>query len=132
MSQKSILEKPKLSLKTGKTKKPIAPEDIEEFGNQAPVVKSTKNASPKIKSNPKAKPKAAAVKTVLRSFKFFEDDDASLNDLILRAAVTARVVPTKTDMVRAGIVALTKMTDKNLAKVLGQVRQTKPGPSATK
>jgi len=78
---------------------------------------------------PKAKPKAKPIKrvqSIREIFSYSSDDAARLLRLIQRAARLG-TLSNKSEVVRAGLLALDKMTDDQLATVLKTVPRMKPG-----
>jgi hypothetical protein len=75
----------------------------------------------------KAKPKPPRrVKSIREIFTYSSEDAERLQQVIKRAGRTG-VVSNKSEVVRAGIIGLNKMTDEQLAKTLKEVIRLMPG-----
>lgn len=84
---------------------------------------ATKQAKPRAKP---AKP-IKRVKSIREIFSYSATDAALLQSLIQRAGRVG-TLSNKSEVIRAGLVALEKLTDDNFSKTLQAVPRLKPGP----
>jgi len=70
-------------------------------------------------------------RTVVRASFSFPADDHALFDLLLERAIGAGVSTTRSALVRAGLQALTRMTETELRAALGRLVELRPGPRPT-
>jgi hypothetical protein len=82
------------------------------------------------RSTPK-KPKQQRKSVIIDAFTFPPHDHQLLNTIKSRAMKLGSG-PSKSELVRAGLHALTELSDKNLLRLVQGIEKMKPGPSATK
>ncbi len=129
---------PRLSLNSCQYRnKLISPEQVKAFGEQAPSgVREGMELCTKGNEEVaalKAEHLGEANKLVCRTFKFTKDQDKLVKKLVLRAAKELDICSSKTEIIRAGIIMLAKMTDAQFGKAVMLVHgKTNPGPRKLK
>jgi len=108
--------KTKLTLTGANKKKLVDPEKVEAFGAQAQV-----EIQKAVWGEAKNKRGLGDEKLLPRSFKLTAAEDARINAVILRAARSLNIIPSKSEVVRAGLAALEGIPDDLFARFIGKV-----------
>jgi len=111
----------------GKQSGPVGP--LQNFANSAPAAKKAQRQGPSEAAAPAKAGKPKKPKLVRDSFKMPKSEYALIDELKLRASHLGR--PTKkSEVLRAGVMALTAMGDAAFLAAVGAVPATKTGRPA--
>ena len=124
MVVKKAPQKIKPKLKVG-VKKVLKDSDVEDFVSKSPA-EIKKKRSPSTESPPTNKKKAVSVKTIRDGFTMPEGD-YKLIDKLVRLSGLKGMSRNKSEILRAGLIALDSMNASDFKKALSQVEKIKPG-----